>query len=112
MPAGEFNHIPQIGLQLRRNASTAVRKALADIEKLAKQKARVDTGAMRDEIHQEPASLGPMDTVGEVVSSKEYGPYNEFGTVHMSAQPYMTPAGEEVKPQFMAAMRQLGKGVR
>lgn len=85
-------------------AERAVVKALADIEGLAKQRARVDTGNLKNSI-----AVEMEDNLGGTVGprSVDYAIYQEYGTYKMAGQPYMRPAAQTVKPQFMAAMREI-----
>lgn len=99
------SRIPQIIAGLEPKASAAVRKTVFDIEAGAKSRARVDTGAMRAGIGVEMS--GPLS--GEVIGHADYTIYNELGTSKMAAQPMLTPAAEEARPGFMAAMALLVK---
>ena len=40
----------------------------------------------------------------------EYSAYVEYGTRFMAAQPYLRPAFEQVKPQFIADLKKVLKG--
>ena len=40
----------------------------------------------------------------------EYAAYVEYGTRFMAAQPYLRPAFEQVKPQFIADLKKVMKG--
>lgn len=55
--------------------------------------ARVDTGAMRSNVTVE-ASAGYR----EIVWNEGHAPYNEFGTIHMSAQPFAGPGADAAVP--------------
>jgi HK97 gp10 family phage protein len=57
----------------------------------AKRRSRVDTGRMRDAWDKEQTGPGEWTVFNDV----DYTIYNEFGTVHMSAQPMLSPALEE-----------------
>lgn len=65
-----------------------VEKGAEQIAELARQLAPVDTGALRESIHVEPAENG----VVRVVASVPYAVYVEYGTARMAAQPFLTPA--------------------
>jgi phage protein, HK97 gp10 family len=84
-------------------AAAAVSKAVSDVEGHAKDHAPVDTGALKNSI--QGRSTGALS--GEVGVGVEYGIFQEFGTYKMAAQPFMTPAAEEVRPSFEAAMRRI-----
>ena len=92
-----------IAAQLRPRASAAVRKAAFDIQAHAQTNAPVDTGALQASIQVTETS----DLSAEVSTNVEYAIYQEMGTVHMAAQPYMKPAADAVRPSFEAAMARL-----
>ena len=93
-----------------RNARRALRDAAFAVERFAKQKAPVDTGALRASIYVSmegegsqlpqvltdaervslPMPEGPL--VAYVGPSVHYGIYQELGTRRMAAQPYLLPA--------------------
>lgn len=124
-----FNRLPELALLLQVVVGQLVRKAAFDIQALAAVLAPVDLGALKSSIYvvtskdsdyaahaAAAASLRPGATVlPEVEAPKsptqaivavgmDYGIYQEFGTVYQPAQPYLTPAAEVVKPQFIAAL--------
>jgi HK97 gp10 family phage protein len=70
-----------------------VQRCLDIAESIAVQDVPVDTGTLRDSIHQEIVS----DLVGQLVADTDYAGYVEFGTSKMGAQPYMQPAADEVE---------------
>lgn len=84
-----------------------VQRAVLDVEGQAKQRAAVDTGAMRNSID------GRMtgDTSGEVGVGQEYAVYVEYGTAKAPAQPFMHPAADAVRPSFLAAAAKLAGGL-
>ena len=90
------------GAQLK--AGQVVRKAGADVERIAKQRAPVDTGHLRNSI----GTTTHSPTSVEVGPTASYGIYLELGTYKMAAQPYMGPAADAVEPLFVAAIEQLG----
>ena len=58
-------------------------------EGYAKKLAPVDTGNMRNSITHDVDEEEPAAYVGTNV---EYAPYQELGTIHMAAQPFLKPA--------------------
>jgi len=96
-----FNHVPQLSGNLRKLAAEAVESAALQTEALAKAAAPVDTGFLRSSIQ---AEKGDSDLTWEVGVTAEYGIFLEYGTVHMAARPYLTPAVEMVRPQFLREM--------
>ncbi len=76
----------------RKAIGKVVASAALSVESGAKRRCPVDTGRLRASIHTEIEDEFKA-TVGTDV---EYGPYVEFGTVRMAAQPFLFPAVEEV----------------
>jgi len=96
---------------VRRKARDIVRKAALEVEKGAKLRAPVDTGALRNSISTTlfGAGLGAGDTIAaEVGPEVHYGIYVEYGTYKMAPRPYLGPAFDEVEPGFAAALEELG----
>jgi HK97 gp10 family phage protein len=72
-----------------------VRRAIAwKIAETARQLAPVDTGELRDSIHEDN---------GNVVVSAAHGVHVEFGTVFMEAQPFLRPAVDEHEREIVEA---------
>lgn len=90
-----FNYLPQAAANVPRAGMTIRERMINDFIPIARQHARVDTGRMRDSIrrteHGESRSVVTAGG-GDVV----YAGFNEFGTIKMSAQPFMRPAAEIV----------------
>ena len=79
----------------RSQAEKMIRSATLATEQQAKQLSAVDTGALRRSITHRVSGL-----YGEVGTSIEYGPYVEYGTYRMAAQPYLRPALDSVAKQL------------
>ena len=101
------NLLPKLTEQMHQKAARAVAKAAFDIQALARDEAPVDTGKLRNSIM--VSYPDPDDLHATVGTGVEYAGYVEWGTVHMPAHPYMTPAAEVVRPQFQKAMMQIVK---
>jgi HK97 gp10 family phage protein len=80
-----------LAANLQRELDRAVRETAFAIEAEAKQRAPVDTGALRASI---------QAGADHVAVGMEYGPHVEFGTVEQSAQPFLTPAVEAQREHF------------
>lgn len=130
----ESNRFPQIAAKFPGAVSQIVRKSAFDIEARAKALAPFETGNLRSLIKTEVSGDGMSATVSV---GAEYGADVEYGTrPHIirprnasvlafpgaggetvfakevrhpgtRAQPFMTPAAEQVRPSFIAAFRSL-----
>lgn len=88
-------------------ARQAMKKALGDISAGAKNRAPVDTGALKGSIS--TSTQGNRDYArGEVGPTVHYGGFVERGTSRMRAQPYLRPATDAVLPGYEAALGQVG----
>lgn len=127
-----WNLLPHVPGALNEAISKAVRKAAFDIQARAAQMAPVDTGFLKASIyvvtHDDSTydaagdraagrnseadmlpevSTPPDDRTAYVAVGASYGVYVELGTRNAPAQPYLLPAAEIVKPQYLAALRGL-----
>lgn len=101
--ARNLNHASR---QVMPRARQAMKKALDDIGTGAKNRAPVDTGALRNSISTQ--TQGNRDYArGEVGPTVNYGGYVERGTSRMSAQPYLRPATDAVLPGYEQALGQI-----
>lgn len=76
----------------------AERSAAEELRDDMKSRVRVDTGDLRDSIRVETGAEGLR--VGPGDEQKDKALANEFGTRHMSAQPYVVPAMEAIRRKF------------
>jgi len=95
------NDFPKIIAGMEPRAAQYVAKAALDIEAGAKARAPVDTGTLRASI--QATKISP--THWRVTVGAEYGIYVEMGTRHMAAQPFLTPAINQVGRAFRQAMK-------
>ena len=126
-----YDLLPEIVTQLDRAVDAAVRKAAFDIQRGAQQRAPVDTGFLKNSIYTVTENKSGYDQAYLKADSKNpegemlpevapagkheayvavgasYGVYVEFGSVHHSAQPYLTPAAEYEWPAFQAALAKI-----
>lgn len=101
--SNEFSAIAQ---RLNDMVPLVVAKAALDIEAQAKVRAAVDTGYMKNSIQ----ATQIAEDYWRVTVGATYGVYVEYGTVHSPAQPFIRPAVEAVRPQFLAAIRKVMNG--
>jgi HK97 gp10 family phage protein len=87
----------------RPKAARIVGRTAFLVEGGAKQRAAVDTGAMRNSIKAE--QIGELSW--EVGPHVDYAWYQEFGTSRMAAHPFLIPAVEAQRGQFAADMAEL-----
>jgi hypothetical protein len=127
-----WNLLPQTPEALNTAIGRAVRKAAFDIAARAIDGPPRDTGFMKGSIYValhsgqnlypypdglEPTHPGaalleqveapPNDRTAYVAVGASYGIYVELGTANMAAQPYLLPAAEFVKPEYLTALRGL-----
>lgn len=83
---------------------TVVKKNGSDLQKKAQRKAPYKTGNLRRSIQLQFSGDGMTATVEPTA---HYAPYVEYGTRFMKAQPYLRPAYEEQKIQFLEDLKKL-----
>jgi HK97 gp10 family phage protein len=99
-----FNHFGLIMAEYERQAALIVNKTAHDILAVSQPRVPVDTGALKNSGQVQD---GSNDLEKIVAYTMEYAPFVEDGTVYMAAQPYLTPAAEEVRPAFTKAMKSI-----
>ena len=122
LDTGEMDRIVR---DLHVREEQVIRRLAFEIERAAKQNAPVDTGALRSSIYTitenysgrgraEDRAFKKNKAIIDLVEIPEpggnvfarvgpcveYGEYVEFGTYRMGAQPYLTPAAEQVEGKF------------
>lgn len=90
---------PKLLNELNDSTALGIRQTAAEVEAEAKKRVPVDTGALQASIRVEgPINGDPL--AYEVVAGKsrsvEYAGFIEFGTRYMRAQPFLSPAFENV----------------
>lgn len=83
-------------------AGEALHQTAADIVSVVKQLSPVDTGALRQSYGAVPVD---SDTI-LIGTDRLYGPFVEYGTVKMSAQPHLRPAMMQAEMTFRARLLQ------
>lgn len=124
---GDFNHFAQIADALEQAVIQVVKKAAFDVQSGAASRAPVATGFLKNSIYVVTnhgdntygqgaggggALLAPLDPpAGDVTAvigvGAAYGAYVELGSRHGPAQPYLTPAAEDVRGPFVEALSRL-----
>lgn len=100
----EFDRFDDIAAALPGKTRAVVAKASFDVEGQGKIRAPVDTGALKSSISTEFERDGLL---GIIAPHTDYALFVELGTRRMSAQPYMFPAADAVRPAFVAAMKRM-----
>ena len=88
-------------------ASQVVRGAAFLCQRVAVQRAPVDTGFLRNSITVGDifgGSLQPGALSAQVGPEAAYGGFVEFGTTNQGAQPYLTPAAEQASEWMVERM--------
>jgi HK97 gp10 family phage protein len=93
----QSNRLPALAAAQRTAVAAAVRATLFAVEAGAKQRAAVDTGAMRAGIFTEADADGLGGQVGVPAA---YALHQEYGTSRMPAAPFLTPAAEAQRAPF------------
>lgn len=104
--ADRFRAAPEKGLTMIREATA---KATLDTQRVARERAPVDTGYLRSSI---AATIDSGSTsgviVGEVTAGAEYAAYVEHGTSRQRPQPFMRPAYEQARGVWVQMIEQIG----
>jgi HK97 gp10 family phage protein len=75
------------------------------VKNSARARARKRSGKMANSIQVRITNGGLGAEVGPTKPDGWYAHFHEFGTVKMSAHPFMTPAWEENRPKLMAGFK-------
>ena len=121
--SNEFNNFDQVFADIDDTVNKLVRKTAFDAQASAQGHSRVRYGFMKnawyvrtedDSTYQSlstPKGYAEFPEVEPtnhneawIVGGMAHTVFNEFGTIHMSAQPMITPAIEEVREPFLDAL--------
>jgi HK97 gp10 family phage protein len=86
--------------QVQAMLEKATQIAAFNIERTSKVDCPVDTGATRNSITAREAG----ELAWTIGPSTHYAPHLEYGTVHMTARPFMIPNAEKERPRFVKAV--------
>lgn len=103
--ADRFRAAPEKAVGMVRTATT---KAVLDTQRIARERAPVDTGYLRASIFTREGAQGAT-WWGEVGVGADYAYWVENGTSTQRPQPYMRPAHEQVRPVFVQMIEQIGE---
>lgn len=96
-----YDKTPKLSAEMSALIAEIVEAAALQCEALAKFLAPADTGFLRSSIQAGPESA----LIWIVKIGAEYAIFIEFGTVNMSARPFIVPAVEHVRPRFIGQMQ-------
>lgn len=99
----DTTRLDEIQGEKEKRAGEIVRSTAFEIQAIAQINAPVDTGALRSSI--ETVITGAMSAI--IQDGVEYGIFVELGTSRMAAQPFLTPAVEQVRPKFDGRWKEL-----
>ena len=99
----DFDRLSKVA---KEKARVAIQTAGTDVQKDAKAKVPRRTSRLHNSI-KNYAEDGGFTSIIE--TNVEYGPYVEFGTVKMSAQPFMMPAFEKHSKKLMKELDKMLK---
>lgn len=103
------NRLPAIARLLPEAADVVVnRKHGPAMAAAAARRSRVDTGEMQAGWVWEATGQG----TGQLRNAVRHTVFNEFGTVHMPAQPMARPAAEEIVPKMLEDFQNLERFLR
>ena len=121
----QFNRLPELAAKLPRETSAVVRETAFEVQRRAQESMEgdksgriysksashgrhqasspgeapaVDTGFLRSSIGVRMTG----QTSAEVTVGAEYGAGLEFGTAHILPRPFMVPAADAARPEFVA----------
>lgn len=97
--------------KVRRQTKDAVRKFAFQIQRSAKLRAPVDTGALRNSINTTVTEHVGGGASAEVGPEVDYAPFLEFGTVRMEPRPFLGPAFDRFEPDFLRALADIETGL-
>ena len=96
------NRMSQYVNDSKKRVRNTVAETLLLIESDAKTLAPVDAGYLRSSIHANFSG----ELAGTVSANADYAIHVEFGTSRMRAQPFLTPAYQQNKQEFLRNLKQ------
>src|SRR5688500_1832359 len=94
------NRFPELEAKVPGLVGRIVAKTAHDVQAEAQDLSRLDIGTMKAGWTAEQEA----ETVWVVYNGGAHVIFNEYGTVHMSAQPMLAPAVDHAKPRLAAAV--------
>ena len=101
-----FNHFPQVAAGAQAAVDLVLDAAAARVEADSKNRAPVDKGVLKGSGGH--ANTGKNERT--VYFTAEHAKYQEYGTIKMSAQPFLTPAVEANREWILKAIAKSTEG--
>lgn len=104
MRVGYKSRIPKIAAELGPTLDAVAKAGAERVEQGAKSRVPVATGKLRNAIHTEREGVGEYAVIagdGDVF----YGHIVEHGGAHTAARPFLIPAAEEARAEYVAAAK-------
>lgn len=95
----DLTRLNELRAELKPRAQEILAESAFNIQGGAQSRAPVDTGALRSSIMAEQVG----ELAWQIHDGVEYGIFQELGTSRMAAQPFMVPAVEAERANFVAA---------
>lgn len=97
------NLLPTLAQRMPQETHEITSRSLLRVQDGCRRRSRVDTGEMRDAW----AVAFTSPTEGEVFNDSDHVLPNEYGTVHMTAQPMLAPSIDEERPKYVAEVARM-----
>lgn len=96
------NKFREIARRVADNAQTMAELAADQIIAIEEQLVPVDTGDLYLSIRKEPKGHAEFYVIaGKIDEDIDYAPFVEYGTINSAAQPFVTPAAEQTRPELI-----------
>jgi HK97 gp10 family phage protein len=95
--------MPNLAKETRENLNAVLVKNASDAASIARQIVPVDTGFLQESIAVSVSSGGVI----RLEANAPYAGYVEYGTVHMSPQPFIRPAIDAVAPDLERDLKKI-----
>lgn len=100
-----INKLQDYQVDKKAEVSEIVKETAFKIQAGAKQRAPVDTGHMKRNIKVDIASDEMSAEIGTRGDDVEYSVHVEFGTKNTPAQPFLFPAYEDERPEYLRKLK-------
>ena len=102
----EIKRIRLYEIEKRENVKGIIKKSAQKVNREAKKRAPVLSGDTKASIKTKYYENGLFATVRPRLPKGWKAHFHEYGTVKMRARPFMTPAEETTRPQYLSDLQQ------